>query len=99
MTGGKASAYKIWPRGRGINWCVVWPWSGHRVKIAIGKPMMFAEDADHNETVMQLRDPLSDMWQQPRCRILLPIVFVENVTLVQLEIASANETDLLGAVV
>ena len=35
--------YELWPRGRGINWRLVWPWSGHRIQIVIGKPMTFAE--------------------------------------------------------
>ena len=56
--------YEIWPRGRGINWSVVWPWSGHRVKIAIGKPMTFAEGADYNETASQLRERVKEMWER-----------------------------------
>ena len=55
--------YELWPRGRGINWSVVWPWSGHRVKIVIGKPMSFAEGADYNDTASQLRERVDEMWR------------------------------------
>jgi long-chain acyl-CoA synthetase len=56
--------YELWPRGRGINWSAVWPWSGHRVKIAIGKPMSFAENADYNDTASQLRERVREMWER-----------------------------------
>lgn len=56
--------YEIWPRNRAINWGVVWPWSGHRVKIAIGEPMHFAEDADYGDTARRLRDRVDEMWQR-----------------------------------
>ena len=55
--------YELWPRGRGINWSLVWPWSGHRVSIVIGKPMSFAESADYNETASQLRERVEQVWQ------------------------------------
>ncbi len=25
--------HELWPRGRGLNWSLVWPWSGHRISI------------------------------------------------------------------
>ena len=55
--------YELWPRGRGINWRVVWPWSGHRITIVIGKPMLFAENADYNDTASQLRERVAQMWK------------------------------------
>ncbi len=55
--------HELWPRNRGINWRLVWPWSGHRVKIAIGQPMTFTEDADYNESARRLRDRVQEMWQ------------------------------------
>jgi len=55
--------YELWPRGRGINWSLVWPWSGHRVAIVIGKPMSFAESADSNQAASELRDRVEKMWQ------------------------------------
>lgn len=54
--------HEVWPRNRGINWRVVWPWSGHRVRIAIGEPMTFAETADYNATANTLRDRVEEMW-------------------------------------
>ncbi|MEO7134555.1 MAG: AMP-binding protein [Vicinamibacterales bacterium] len=56
--------YELWPRGRGINWSVVWPWSGHRIKIVIGKPMSFAANADYNDSAAQLRERVSEMWNR-----------------------------------
>jgi long-chain acyl-CoA synthetase len=55
--------YELWPRNRSINWSLVWPWSGHRVKIAIGEPMMFAEGADYNDTALKLRDRVEELWR------------------------------------
>jgi long-chain acyl-CoA synthetase len=55
--------YELWPRNRGINWSLVWPWSGHHVDIVIGKPMSFDENADYNATASQLRDRVDGMWQ------------------------------------
>jgi len=55
--------YELWPRNRGINWSAVWPWSSHRVRIAIGKPMSFAEGADYGDTTAQLRAHVEEMWQ------------------------------------
>jgi long-chain acyl-CoA synthetase len=54
--------YELWPRNRGINWSLAWPWSGHRVTIAIGKPMSFDEHAGYNETATELRDRVEQMW-------------------------------------
>lgn len=56
--------FEIWPRNRGINWSVVWPWSGHRVSIAIGKPMTFPAEADYNDTALLVRDRVEEMWQR-----------------------------------
>jgi long-chain acyl-CoA synthetase len=55
--------YELWPRNRGINWSLVWPWSGHHVRIVIGSPMTFAESADYNQTASELRDRVEKMWQ------------------------------------
>ena len=35
--------YELWPRGKGIDWSVIWPWSPHRVRIAIGPPITVGE--------------------------------------------------------
>ena len=56
--------YELWPRGRGINWSVLWPWSGHRITIVIGKPMSFAANADYNDTTSQLRERVNEMWEK-----------------------------------
>jgi long-chain acyl-CoA synthetase len=56
--------FELWPRGRGFNWRLLRPWSRHRVKIAIGEPMTFDEDADYSETTKALRDRVEAMWRQ-----------------------------------
>jgi long-chain acyl-CoA synthetase len=54
--------YELWPRGRGINWRLVWPWSGHRITIVIGRPMTFDKSAAYHDTASQLRERVRDMW-------------------------------------
>jgi long-chain acyl-CoA synthetase len=56
--------YELWPRNRGINWSVVWPWSGHHVDIVIGPPMTFDEHDDYNVTASRLRERVEQMWRQ-----------------------------------
>ncbi|HYE87172.1 MAG TPA: AMP-binding protein [Vicinamibacterales bacterium] len=56
--------FEIWPRNRGINWRAVWPWSGHRVRIAFGDPMQFPEDADYSESANALRRRVEEMWNR-----------------------------------
>jgi len=55
--------YELWPRGRGINWNLIWPWSGHHVDIVIGKPMSFDEQADYNASASELRDRVDQIWR------------------------------------
>jgi long-chain acyl-CoA synthetase len=55
--------FELWPRGRSFNWRLLRPWSRHRVTIVIGEPMMFAENADYNQTATELRDRVEKMWQ------------------------------------
>jgi long-chain acyl-CoA synthetase len=55
--------FELWPRGGGLNWRLLGPWSRHRVKIMIGEPMTFAEDADYNQTATALRDRVEKMWR------------------------------------
>lgn len=57
-------AFEIWPRRRSINWSAMGRWSGHRVKIAIGSPMVFAESADYNAAAVQIRDRVDEMWRR-----------------------------------
>jgi len=55
--------FELWPRGGSFNWRRLRLWSRHRVKIAIGEPMTFAENADYNRSVTELRDRVEKMWQ------------------------------------
>jgi 1-acyl-sn-glycerol-3-phosphate acyltransferase len=56
--------YELWPRNRGINWSLLWPWSGHRVLIEMGKPMSFDETADYADTANALRERVNEMWEK-----------------------------------
>jgi long-chain acyl-CoA synthetase len=55
--------FELWPRGGSLNRSLLGPWSSHRVKIAIGAPMMFDESADYNQTATDLRDRVEKMWR------------------------------------
>jgi long-chain acyl-CoA synthetase len=55
--------FELWPRGRSFNWRLLRLWSSHRVKIVIGEPMMFAENADYNQTATELRDRVEKLWR------------------------------------
>jgi long-chain acyl-CoA synthetase len=56
--------YEMWPRNRGINWKLLTPWSGHRVRIAVGEPIMLDEAADYTESARRLRDRVDELWQR-----------------------------------
>jgi len=55
--------HEIWPRGRGINWSMLMPFSGHRVTIAFGEPMRFAEGETYADAALRLRDQVARMWE------------------------------------
>lgn len=55
--------YDLWPRNRPFNWKLVLPFSGHRVTIQFGEPMMFGEQADPAESALQLRERVAEMWR------------------------------------
>ena len=57
-------AYEIWPRTRGIQWRLLWPWSGHRVRIAIGPPIDVAEGEGYATAATRVRDAVDAMWQR-----------------------------------
>ena len=51
--------FEIWPRGLPLDWRRLLPWSGHRVRIAIGAPLAPGERE-------RLRDVVEKMWQEGR---------------------------------
>ena len=57
-------AFEVWPRGRAFNWRMLRPFGRHRVRIAIGEPMTFAENADYNLTAAALNERVAAMWQR-----------------------------------
>ena len=56
--------YEIWPRTRGIQWRLLWPWSGHRVRIAVGPPITVADGEGYAAAATRLRDAVDAMWQR-----------------------------------
>ena len=55
--------YELWPRNRGINWALMAPWSGHRVSIGIGEPMVLPGTANYDESAIRLRSRVNEMWE------------------------------------
>jgi len=56
--------FEIWPRGQGIRWGLVWPWSGHRVRIAIGPPLTVPAGESYADAASRLRATVDEMWQR-----------------------------------
>ena len=56
--------YELWPRNRSLNWKLLLPWSGHRVTVAFGEPMAFAEGENYGEGAMRLRERVAGMWNR-----------------------------------
>jgi long-chain acyl-CoA synthetase len=57
-------AFEIWPRTRGIGWRMLGPFSGHRVRIAVGSPLTVPEGENHGEAARRLREAVDALWQR-----------------------------------
>ena len=55
--------HELWPRNRGINWSLVAPWSGHRVRIEFGEPMLSDAGVSYSDSALALRERVTAMWQ------------------------------------
>jgi len=55
--------FELWPRTRGVTWRLVWPWSGHRVRIRIGAPFTVRADETYADAATRLRDAVDTLWQ------------------------------------
>jgi long-chain acyl-CoA synthetase len=55
--------HELWPRNGKVNWALVAPWSGHRVRIEIGKPVTIAPGVTANDAAATLRERVNAMWQ------------------------------------
>lgn len=53
--------FELWPRTQGVNWRLVAPWSGHRVRIAIGPPLTVADGESYATAATRLRDAVDAM--------------------------------------
>ena len=56
--------FEIWPRTRAMNWSLVWPWSGHRVRIRLGRPFTVQEGESDADAAARLRATVDELWQQ-----------------------------------
>ncbi len=57
--------FELWPRTRGVTWRLVWPWSGHRVRIRVGAPFIVREGESYADAATRLRDTVDALWQKP----------------------------------
>ena len=55
--------YELWPRNGNVNWRLLAPWSGHRVRIEIGAPVTLAAGTDYNDSALKLRECVNAMWE------------------------------------
>jgi long-chain acyl-CoA synthetase len=56
--------FELWPRTQGLNWRLVAPSSGHRVRIAVGVPISMGEGETYAAAATRLRDAVDAMWQR-----------------------------------
>ena len=57
--------FELWPRTHGMTWRLVWPWSGHRVRIRIGAPFTVNDGESDTDAATRLRDTVDTLWQKP----------------------------------
>ena len=57
-------AYEVWPRNRRINWGLMFPWRRHRIRVAFGAPLRFADFADYESAAAELRSRVAAMWNE-----------------------------------
>ena len=55
--------HELWPRNGKVNWALLAPWSGHRVRIEIGKPVAIAAGVNSNDAAAALREQVNAMWR------------------------------------
>ncbi len=58
-------AFELWPRNRGINWKLLTPFSGHRVRLAFGPPVIL-DAADDAQAASALREKVVELWSTIR---------------------------------
>ena len=57
-------AFEVWPRNRRINWGLMFPWRRHRIRVAFGAPLRFADFADYESAAAELRSRVAAMWNE-----------------------------------
>jgi long-chain acyl-CoA synthetase len=56
-------SFELWPRNRPFKWRLMWPWSGHRVKVRFGEPMRAEDSRSYGEVASDLRTRVVEMWE------------------------------------
>ncbi|MEW6323016.1 MAG: AMP-binding protein [Acidobacteriota bacterium] len=54
--------FELWPRRRALNWKLLLPWSGHRVRLALGAPLQFDLSVSYGDAALRLRAEVARMW-------------------------------------
>jgi long-chain acyl-CoA synthetase len=55
-------SFELWPRNRPFTWRLVWPWSGHRVRIRFGELFRVDARVTDAEAAADLRTRVAEMW-------------------------------------
>ncbi len=56
--------FELWPRTQGLNWNLLRPFSGHRVRVRIGQPLSIGEGESYAVAANRLRAVVDDLWQR-----------------------------------
>ncbi len=54
--------FDVWPRNRRLDWQKLLPWSGHRIRLAIGPPVRFGAHVSDADAAAELRRHVQQMW-------------------------------------
>lgn len=61
--------FEIWPRNRPLAWRRLLPWSGHRVNVRIGTPIMPVAGDSYDDQTVRLRAAVERMWLDANGRL------------------------------
>jgi long-chain acyl-CoA synthetase len=57
-------AFEVWPRNRRINWSLLLPGQGHRIRLSFGPPFQVAADEDPGQAAERLQTEVQAMWDR-----------------------------------
>jgi long-chain acyl-CoA synthetase len=55
--------FEVWPRNHSLTWRLLAPWSTHRMRVAIGAPMMVPPGESSAEATARLRAAVAALWE------------------------------------